>query len=488
MSTAGKNKLIIALSLAMFLAAVEGTIVTLAIPTIVGDLRGFDLISHVFSVYLLTSAIATPIYGKLSDLYGRKRTLMVGITLFLVGSALCGLAQNMTMLIAFRAVQGIGAGAIFTVPMIIVGDVFPLGERGRIQGALGMVWGIAGLLGPFLGGVLIDLLSWHWIFFINVPLGIGTLVILQTTFHEDVHHQKRHIDYPGILVLTAAMLAFLAIFVFGSESDPIISPRNGALLAISLVLLFVFYRIEKKSPEPIVPLDVLTKSSIFVNVIALLFTAMLIGIDVYTPIYLQNVKGFSPLIAGLVLLPMSISWMLVSIPLGKLILRFGGKLINAIGMGIALLSLIPLLLFTQDSPLVFIIVVVFSLGIGFGIAMTTQTMAIQDSVGFEKRGAAVAVNSLVKTLGQTIGISIFGAAFNAGILRGFDAEGITEYDLGNLYDLSVYQMGVTWDQIVDVLLGAVHIVYVIFIGIAIVCAVLSLIMPKLTSANSHEET
>jgi fucose permease len=183
---------------------------------------------------------------------------------------------------------------------------------------------------------------------------------------------------------------------------------------------------------------------------------------------------------------MSISWMLVSIPLGKLILRFGGKLINAIGMAIALLSLIPLLWFTQDSSLVFIIAIVFILGIGFGIAMTTQTMAIQDSVGFEKRGAAVAVNALVKTLGQTVGISIFGATFNAGILRGFDAKGIAEYDLGNLYDLSAYQMGVTWDQVVDVLLGAIHLVYAIFIGIAVVCAILSFIMPKLTPVNPQD--
>ncbi|MDR2587649.1 MAG: MFS transporter [Coriobacteriales bacterium] len=478
LTSAEKNRLIAALALAMFLAAVEGTIVTLAIPTIVGDLQGFDLISHVFSLYLLTGALATPIYGKLSDLYGRKRMLMVGIVIFLVGSVLCGFAQDMVSLIIFRAVQGIGAGAIYLVPMIIVGDVFPLNERGKVQGMLSMVWGVAGLLGPFLGGLLIDLLSWHWIFFINIPFGLLTIVILQTSFTEDFHRQRHHIDFPGIVTLTLAMLAFLAIFVFADEGATLLTARNAVLLAVSVLLLFVFYRIERRSPEPIVPFDVLTKSSVFVNIVALLLMAVIFAFDVYTPLYLQNVRGLTPLFAGLALLASSVSWMLVSIPLGKLMLRFGGKPLNAIGMGATFLLLLPLLLLTQDSPIIFIVVVAFLFGIGPGIAMTTQTMIIQNSVGFEKRGAAVAVNSLVRTLGQTIGISVFGALFNARIIQGFEEGGITQYDLGNLYDLAAYQEGVSWDQIVAVLLDSVHVVYFALIVIAALGVVLSLIMPR----------
>jgi EmrB/QacA subfamily drug resistance transporter len=483
MSTADKNRLIIALSLAMFLAAVEGTIVTLAIPTIVRDLEGFDLISHVFSVYLLTGAIATPVYCKLSDLNGRRRTLLVGIVVFLLGSALCGLAQNMVMLIVFRALQGIGAGAIYTVPMIIVGDVFPLRERGKIQGSLSMVWGIAALFGPFLGGLLIDLLSWHWIFFINVPFGALALLMLQTSFREDARHNRRPIDYPGILTLSAAMLAFLSIFLFESDGGTLFGLRNLLLLVATAVLLFVFFHIERRAPEPLVPLGVLTKSSFFVNVISMLFMATLIGVDVYTPIYLQNIKGFSPLIAGLVLLPMSVSWMLVSIPLGRLIAKLGGKPVNAVGTALALLGMIPVLFFARDTSLIFILAVVFFLGIGFGITMTTQTMIIQDSVGFEKRGAAVAVNSLVRNLGQTVGISVFGAVFNMSIIRGFDAEGIIKYDLGNLYDIASYQVGVTWDQIVFVLTDSIHVVYGVLIAIAVLCVAFSLIMPRPTSVT-----
>ncbi|MDR2672705.1 MAG: MFS transporter [Coriobacteriales bacterium] len=479
LTAAEKNKLIISLSLAMFLAAVEGTIVTLAIPTIVKDLQGFDLISQVFSVYLLTGAIATPIYGKLSDLYGRKRTLMVGIAVFLTGSALCGMAQNMPMLIACRALQGIGAGAIYTIPMVIVGDVFPLNERGKIQGSLSAVWGIAGLVGPFLGGLLIDLLSWHWIFFINIPFGILTLYMLHTSLHEHTGRQKHRIDYPGILTLSGSMLTFLAIFMFNDGGTSILTLRNALLFAVSLILLLVFYHIEKRAPEPIVPLDVLTTSSVFVNIVAMLFMAIILGVDVYIPIYLQNVRGLSPLITGLILLPMTISWVLVTIPLGRLMLRFGGKAMNALGVCIALVALLPFLFLTQESAIIFIIAVLLVLGAGFGIGMTTQTMIIQESVGFEKRGAAVALNSLVRTLGQTIGISVFGTFFNAEIVESFAGAGIVQYDLGNLYDLAAYQAGVTWDQIVAVLLDSIHLVSGILIAIGVLCVVLSLVMPRL---------
>ncbi|MDR2107913.1 MAG: MFS transporter [Coriobacteriales bacterium] len=478
MTSAGKKGLIASLLLARFLAAVEGTVVTLAIPTIVKDLQSFDLISHVFSIYLLASAVATPIYGKLSSIYGRKRTLTAGIVIFLVGSALCGLAQDMVMLIAFRAIQGLGASAIIVVPMAIVGDVFSLEERGRVQGLLGLVWGIAGLFGPLIGGMLISVLSWHWIFFVNIPFGLLALLIMRTSLNENAQRQKHYIDYPGVIVLTAALLTLLAIFTFGKEDASLLTPTNAALLVVSLVLFAVFYRIERRSPEPIVPLDVLTKSSVFINIIALFFMAVILGIDVYMPIYLQDVRGLSPLIAGLALLPLSISWMLAAIPLGKLIHRFGGKPVAIVGVLLTLLCLLPFLFFHQYIDMIIILAVTFFLGAGLGITVTAHTMVIQESTGFEKRGAAVGVNSLVRTLGQTIGISVFGAVFNASIVAGFAKEEITKYDLGNLYDISAYQQGVTWDQIAAVLVDSLQVVYIVFIVFALLCVILTLVMPK----------
>ncbi len=209
-----RTNLIISLMLAMFLAAVEGTIVTMATPTIVKNLQGFELISLVFSVYLLTSAISTPIYGKLSDLYGRKNTLSIGILIFLAGSFLCGLSQSMAMLIAFRAIQGLGAGAIFTVSFTIIGDVFPIEERSRVQGGLSTVWGIATLVGPFLGGFLIDILSWHWIFFINIPFGFLSVILLQRSLKETFDKKKRNIDYAGTITFSLAMVVFFKYFFY----------------------------------------------------------------------------------------------------------------------------------------------------------------------------------------------------------------------------------------------------------------------------------
>ena len=208
-----KRNILIALMVAMFLGAVEGTVVTTAIPTIVKDLQGFEIISLVFSVYLLTSAISTPIYGKLSDLYGRKNILSIGIIIFLVGSCLCGVSQTMYMLIGARAIQGVGAGAIFTVTYTIVGDVFTLEERPKVQGLIGTVWGIASLTGPFLGGILIDMLSWHWIFFINLPFGILSVILLQKNLDETFEKKKHKIDFAGIITLSIAMIIFLNIFL-----------------------------------------------------------------------------------------------------------------------------------------------------------------------------------------------------------------------------------------------------------------------------------
>ncbi|MCL1879133.1 MAG: MFS transporter [Actinomycetia bacterium] len=420
MTARAKNLLILSLTLAMFLAAIEGTIVTLAIPTIVADLQGFDLISWVFSVYLLAGAIATPVFGKLCDLFGRKRILIIGILIFIVGSACCGLSLNMFALIAFRFLQGIGSGAIFTVPFTIVGDVFPLKERGKVQGAMVLVWGIAGLVGPFLGGTLISLLSWHWLFFINVPVGLISVIVLQRTFQEQFHRVK----------------------------------------------------------QPIIPHGVFSRFSNVVNLIAFIIAAALIGIDVYLPIYLQSVLGLSPLLAGLMLLPMSLSWLVASVISGRVILRFGSKAAINGFLLLALLLSLPILFFDRSASLVLVGLTILLMGFGIGGAFATTTMAIQDSVGYEKRGTAVSLNSLLKSLGQTIGIGGLGVAFNAALLQGFIGAGIVCYNLANLYDLSSYQSGVSWTQVVDVLSSSMQLLFLMVIVMLAAALASGLLIPK----------
>lgn len=469
-----KRNIVIAIMVAMFLGAIEGTVVTTAVPTIAKALSGFELISWVFSLYLLTSAIATPIYGKLSDLYGRKNTLSAGIIIFLLGSSLCGISQNMYQLIAFRAIQGLGAGAVFTVTYTIVGDVFSLEERSKVQGWLSSVWGIASLAGPFLGGFLIDTLSWHWIFFINIPFGILSIILLQRNLKESFERKKHKIDFAGTFALSAAIMVLLYGILSGGKGSSIYSPSITATLILTSVLLLIFYFIERKAEEPIVPFEIFTRDNTIVNIISFLAAAILIGIDVYMPIYIQNVLGFGATISGLTMAPMSVAWLLSSVILAKAIPRYGERIVTALSTLILLLSCGLLLLLGINSSLLSVIVYSFVMGFGFGGAFTTLTIVVQASVGYDKRGAVTASNSLVRTLGQTIGVSVFGGLFNLSIVDYFAGIGIRGVEPNSLYSASALTSGITVEQIKASINSGLHIVFAIFILLAVLSLVLSL--------------
>lgn len=469
-----KRNIVIAIMVAMFLGAVEGTVVTTAVPTIVRDLNGFELISWIFSLYLLTSAISTPIYGKLSDLYGRKNTLSAGIIIFLIGSSLCGLSQNIYELIVFRALQGLGAGAIFTVTYTIVGDVFTLSERAKVQGWLGTVWGVSSLLGPFVGGFLIDNLSWHWIFFINIPFGIVSIILLRRNLDEQFEKKKHKIDFAGTAVLSAAIIILLLGTLLGGKSS-----LNLIIAIIATALLFaLFYKIEKRELEPIIPFDIFTNTNIVVNIISFLSAAVLIAADVYMPIYIQNILGFSAMISGLAMAPMSISWLISSVILAKAIPKFGEKVVIGFSTSVLLISCILLPTLGIKSPLIFVIIYSLIMGFGMGGCFTTLTIVVQASVSYNRRGAATASNSLVRTLGQTIGVSIFGSLFNIRIVKYFNGLGINGIDPGNLYSTSKLGVKITTEQIKDSLNLGLHKVFAALILIASVCLILSFVLPS----------
>lgn len=473
-----RRNLVISIMLVMFLAAVEGTIVTMATPTITKDLHGFELISLVFSLYLLTSAISTPIYGKFADLYGRKKTLITAIFLFLTGSFLCGLSQNMIMLIVFRAVQGLGAGGILTVSYTIIGDEFPLEERSKIQGAMSTVWGVATLIGPFLGGFLIDVLSWHWIFFVNIPFGLLAVSFLQKSLEDTYVKTKQSIDYAGIITLSLAVVTLLSIFIFNQNSDSGSSTLFTVIAAvITALLLFLFYRIEKKAKEPIIPFDIFTKTSTIVNLLSFMVYAILMGIDVYMPLYLQNILGYRPTISGLAMLPMSISWLMVSFILGKLFMKYGGKAVTVTSNAIILISTLLLYTLNTDSPLVLVLLYGFFTGMGLGGVTTALTIIVQDSVEYSRRGAAVATNSLLRTLGQTIGISIFGSIFNLYVAKYFMNRGIEGINSSNLYQTSLAHGALSAEQIKLSLNSSLHILFMIFIALSCLSLILSVTMP-----------
>lgn len=474
-----KRNIISALMVSMFLAAVEGTVVTTAMPTIVRDLNGFQLISWVFSLYLLTSAISTPIYGKLSDLYGRKNILSIGIIIFLIGSFLCGLSRNMYELIAFRALQGLGAGSIFTVTYTIVGDLFTLEERGRVQGWLSTVWGISSLVGPFLGGFLIDNLSWHWIFFINIPFGILSIILIQKNLVEDFERKKQRIDYAGAMTLSIAIISLLYFFLAAGKNGGMQIYVMTICIVATVVFFIAFYFVEKKAEEPMIPFDIFTKTNVIVNVISFLISAFLIGIDVYMPIYIQNVLGFEPTIAGLAMAPMSVAWLMSSIFLARAIPKYGEKVVVGISTLILIVSTALLPTLSINSPLYTVIIYGVIMGFGFGGCFTTLTIVIQSSVDYNKRGAATASNALVRTLGQTIGISVFGGIFNLTIDKYFKNSGIKGINSTNLYNnISTLGGDIYSKNIKSSIYSGVHIVFILFILISVLCLIISLMLPN----------
>jgi len=461
-----KNGVVLALMLAMFLGAVEGTVVTTAMPSIVKELNGFSHMNYVFSLYLLTSAIFTPIYGKLSDIYGRKITLCTGIIIFLLGSILCGFSHNMYELIAFRAVQGIGAGAIFTISYTIVGDIFNVSERAKVQGFLSTVWGISSIGGPFLGGFLIQYISWHWIFFINIPFGIVSIILLKKYLKENFKKNIVNIDILGLIILSLSIIIFLYGIISIEKNSNFYSIF---LIALSIGFLIIFYYIEKRAKDPIMPFEIFTRHNIIANIVSLLVSAILIALDVYMPLYIQSILGYSAAISGLAMAPISIAWLISSIILSKSISKYGESLLAFVSSIILLLSCIFLATLYLKTSLILMILYGFIMGFGFGGLFTTLTMIVQESVEYNKRGAATASNSLLRTIGQTIGISTFGIIFNLNVSKYFYKFRITNIDTNNLYSIGKVNLY----QIKGALNYGIHIVFLILIIISIISVFLS---------------
>ncbi|QAA33336.1 MDR family MFS transporter [Clostridium manihotivorum] len=473
-----KNSIIVALMVAMFLGAVEGTVVTTAVPSIVKSLNGFELISWVFSAYMLTSAISTPIYGKLSDLYGRKLMLSIAISIFLVGSFLCGFSHNMYELIFFRALQGLGAGGIFTISYTIVGDVFTLAERAKVQGWLSSVWGIASLVGPFLGGFFIDYLSWNWIFFINLPFGILCIILLQKNLKEAFEKTKHKIDFLGTILLSVAILFILLSIMAAEKSSSFLSTSIVIFFILAIVTFFVFYKVEQKAEEPIIPFEIFTKTNTITNIIGFLASAVLIGSDVYMPIYIQNILGKSATISGLSLAPMSISWLIAAVVLGKALTKYGERNVTIFSFIILLIGAILLATLGINSPLILSMLYTFILGIGFGGIFTIITIIIQSSVDFNMRGAATASNTLLRTLGQTIGVSVFGSMFNLSIINYFNKVGVQNIDPNNLYSKAEAGLKFTISNIKNSQISGIRNIFIVLIVLSVVCLLLSFALPN----------
>lgn len=398
----------IALLIATFLTAIEGTIVSTAMPKIVEDLGGSHLYTWVISIYLLATVISTPIFGKLADLYGRKKMFTIGVIIFLIGSMLSGFSQTMQQLVVFRLIQGIGAGALTTIPYTIIGDVFELQARAKIQGMISSVWGIAGIVGPLAGGFIVDAISWHWIFFLNLPFGIVSFILLSVSLHEHVEKKKQIIDYVGILTFTISMTTFLYALTLLKQEKHMTSGIL-TLFIVAIVSVGIFLWVEAKGKEPMLPLSLFKIQSIMVaNLTGFLLGFILVAVTFYIPLWVQGVANLNATLSGITVMPMSITWPIGAFLTGKWLRKNNIGRLAVTGISINAVGCLGLVFFQANTTMPLMMIATAILGFGFGLALTVFTVIVQSAVDWRLRGAAIGSNNLMRNLGQAIGIAVSG--------------------------------------------------------------------------------
>jgi EmrB/QacA subfamily drug resistance transporter len=423
----------------------------------VQDVGGFTEFPWLFSIYLLAQAVTVPIYGKLSDLFGRKPVILWGIALFLLGSVMCGAAGTMWVLIAFRVVQGLGAGAIMPTTITMVGDLYSVQERAKVQGYIAGVWGVASVVGPTLGGVFSEWLSWRWIFFINIPLCAIAAAMILRGFHE--RHDRGHpvIDYRGTALLTFGLTLVILGVLEGGQAWAWDSPVSIAILSVGIAALIGFALVERTAAEPVLPVWVFRRRLLVASGLASAGVgAILLGLTSYVPAYAQEVLGTGPLVAGFALAAMTLGWPIAASQSGRVYLRIGFRGTALIGTAIVLVGSLLMLLLDQDSSVLEVALYCLVIGLGMGFTAAPTLVAAQSSVGWAERGVVTANNIFLRSLGGALGVAVFGAIVNATI-------GATEIEVG-----------------VDPgrLTEAVHRIFVGHVVIAAVMIVLIFLMPR----------
>lgn len=477
--------ILISIMLAMFLSAIEATIVATAMPTIVGELGGFSLYSWVFSAYLLTNAATVLIFGKLADIFGRKPIFIIGVLVFLTGSILAGFSSSMTFLIITRLIQGLGAGALMPVSTTIIGDVYNKVERAKIQGYLSAVWGVSAVSGPLLGGFFVDVLDWRYVFWMNVPLGILAMLGILLFLDEQLEKETPEIDYAGAMWIFIAIGSLLFILVEGGVSILWDSFVMKVLIGITVTAFILFLRQQKHAEEPMMPLEVWQYPMIRMANLASLTTGMiLIGVSSYLPAFVQGVMGESAIIAGFTLTTMSIGWPISSIVAGRLLLVIGYRKTSLIG-GVSLIigSILFYFLSPEKGP-IWAGTGSFFIGIGMGMTSTAFIVGIQNSIGWETRGIATATNMFMKSLGSALGVAFLGGILNNHIKDYIIQEGLeetTSIDAVNIL-LDSDQQGLFPEGVLSILkeglTSGLHVVYGGLLLLAIISFILIYFMPK----------
>ncbi len=408
--------------LAIFLFAIDATIVSTAMPTIVAKLGGLELYSWVFSIYMLTSALTTPLFGKLSDLYSQRRLMLIGIGIFVLGSMLCGGAQSMEALILFRAIQGLGGGAIYALSFIVVGILYRPEERAKIQGIISGIWGIASILGPLAGGIIVEHWSWRWAFFVNLPITAVAVVLIVVGLKESAQERRAHrLDFAGTFTLFAALILLFYALSRSSHAAQLLNVAVLGMIALGILFLMIFYIIERRAAEPIVPLD-LFKSSLFTTSAAVgtLASMGVFGAISYLPLYLQGVTGLTASRAGMVLLFLSVAWTVGSLIAGQALNRVGYRASATAGMILLALGYSLFVAFKSDLSVVWVTVSGTLIGTGMGMVNLTTLVAVQNSVSHHRIGVATSTLMLFRTFGGAFAVSLMGTVLLHQMQRGLN--------------------------------------------------------------------
>ncbi|NNH69957.1 MFS transporter [Nocardia uniformis] len=457
-----RGPLLISLMMATSLVALDSTIIATAVLTITDQLGGFSQFPWLFSIYLLAQAVTVPIYGKLADMVGRKPIMLFGIAVFALGSLLCGLATSMIALIIFRAVQGIGAGAVAPMSMTIAGDVYSVAERAKVQGYLASVWAASSVLGPLLGGVFAEYVSWRWIFLINLPLAALAAWMLMRKFTESAPRRSHRIDYLGAGLLTVGAGGLMLALLEGGQAWAWNSAQSLALFIGGTLVLIGFGFVERRAANPILPMWVFTRRVVVVSSsISLLIGAVILGLTSYVPTFAQGVLGTGALMAGLTVGALTMGWPLAASQAGKVYLRIGFRRTAVIGSSLGTAGALTLLLVTAESGLLQIAVGCFIVGAGMGLVATPTLIAAQTTADWSERGVVTATNMFCRSLGSALGVAVFGALVNS-------------------------RVGATDHPAPEILAPAIHMV---FIGVAVMAAVMvaaSTMMPRPRQAKDQQ--
>ncbi|KND36302.1 MDR family MFS transporter [Streptomyces anulatus] len=470
-----------ALLLGMLLAALDQTIVSTALPTIVSELGGLDHLSWVVTAYLLAATAATPLWGKLGDQYGRKKLFQTAIVIFLIGSALCGVAQNMPQLIGFRALQGLGGGGLMVLSMAIVGDLVTPRERGKYQGLFGAVFGVTSVLGPLLGGFFTEHLSWRWVFYINLPIGVVALVVIAAVLHIPVRREKHTIDYLGTFLIASVATALVLVASLGGTTWAWSSPQIIGLAVLAVVLLVAFIAVERRAVEPVLPLKLFRmRTFALVAVISFVIGFAMFGAMTYLPTFLQVVHDITPTMSGVHMLPMVFGLLITSTGSGQIVSRTGRwKVFPILGTAITAVGLLLLHQLDENSSTWLMSAYFFVFGAGLGLVMQVLVLVAQNSVSYQDLGVATSGVTFFRSIGSAFGVAIFGTIF-ANRLTGQLTDALagqslpTGVDAGRLAadpraigqlpaDLRPSVLGAYSTSITDVFLYAVPVVLLAFV-------------------------